>query len=95
LYLVYKKININNNMFTFYSSVSRLLPWNKADMVISKNPSTPVEHTVTEIKNHIDTMLSPNSSRDVFMARNDANETIIVEYSKHDKTFNHYRPKFF
>ena len=40
-------------------------------------------------------MLSPNSSRDVFMARNDANETIIVEYSKHDKTFNHYRPKFF
>ena len=82
-------------MFTFYSSVSRLLPWNKADMVISKNPSTPVEHTATEIKNNLDMMFSPDSSRDVIKTTNDAGETIILDYSKHDKTFDHYRPKFF
>tara|TARA_B000000477_G_scaffold97908_1_gene85599 strand:- start:336 stop:467 length:132 start_codon:yes stop_codon:yes gene_type:complete len=40
-------------------------------------------------------MLSPDSSRDVFIAKNDANETVILEYSKYDKTFDHYRPKFF
>tara|TARA_B100000401_G_scaffold427738_1_gene359612 strand:+ start:993 stop:1250 length:258 start_codon:yes stop_codon:yes gene_type:complete len=82
-------------MFTFYSSVSRLLSWNKTDVVTSKNMCVSIDTTTTEIRNHLDTMLSPDSSRDVIKTTNDANETIILEYSKYDKTFNHYRPKFF
>tara|TARA_Y100000817_G_C16710452_1_gene478999 strand:- start:255 stop:512 length:258 start_codon:yes stop_codon:yes gene_type:complete len=82
-------------MFTFYSSVSRLLSRNKTDVVISKKPYKSVDPTVTEIKNNLDMMFSPDSSRDVIKTTNDAGETIILDYSKHDKTFDHYRPKFF
>ena len=82
-------------MFAFYSSVSRLLSWNRTDMVTSKNTCTSIDPISTEIKNHLDTMLSPDSSRDVFIAKNDADEIVILEYSKHDKTFVHYRPKYF
>lgn len=82
-------------MFTFYSSVSRLLSRNKTDVVISKKPCKSVDPTVTEIKNNLDMMFSPYSSRDVIETTNDAGETIILDYSKHDKTFDHYRPKFF
>ena len=82
-------------MFTIYSSVSRLLSWNKTDVVISKNSYKSVDPAVTEIKNNLDMMFSPYSSRDVIETTNDAGETIILEYSKHDKTFDHYRPKYF
>jgi len=82
-------------MFTIYSSVSRLLSWNKTDVVISKNSYKSVDPAVTEIKNNLDMMFSPDSSRDVIETANDAGETIILEYSKHDKTFDHYRPKYF
>ena len=41
-------------MFTFYSSVSRLLSRNKTDVVISKKPYKSVDPTVTEIKNNLE-----------------------------------------
>ena len=59
-------------MFAFYSSVSRLLSWNKTNTLTSKNTCTSLYPNVTEVKNHLDTMLSPDSSRDVFIAKNDA-----------------------
>ncbi len=58
-------------MFAIYSSVSRLLSWNKTDVVISKNSYKSVDPAVTEIKNNLDMMFSPYSSRDVIETTND------------------------
>ena len=40
-------------------------------------------------------MLAPDFSRDKIISKNDNGEIVILEYSKHDKTFVHYRPKYF
>jgi hypothetical protein len=82
-------------MFAFYSSISRLLSWNKTDTLTSKNSCSSLYPKITEIRNQLDTMLSPDSSMDVFIAKNDVDEIVILEYSKCDKTFVHYRPKYF
>jgi len=82
-------------MFTFYSSVSRLLPWNKTNTLKTENSCSSLYPTVTEVKKQLDTTLAPDFSRDKIVSKNDVGEIVILEYSKHDKTFIHYRPKYF
>ena len=82
-------------MFSFYSSISRLLSGNKTDTLTSKNSCSSLYPKITEVKNHLDTMLAPDFSRDKIISTNDTGEIVILEYSKHDKTFIHYRPKYF
>ncbi len=82
-------------MFAFYSSVSRLLSWNNTNTLTSKSSCSSLYPNVTEVKNQLDTMLTPDFSRDKIISKNDVGEVIILEYSKHDKTFVHYRPKYF
>jgi hypothetical protein len=40
-------------------------------------------------------MLSSDFSTNKIISKNDSDETIILEYLKHDKTFEEYTPKFF
>lgn len=82
-------------MFSFYSSISRLLSGNNTDTLTSKNSCSSLYPKITEVKNHLDTMLAPDFSRDKIISKNDIGEIVILEYSKHDKTFVHYRPKYF
>ena len=71
-------------MYTLYSSVCRLLYSSKSNL-----------DNITKTPSHNDTMLSPESANDKIISVNDAGEYVVLEYNKHDKTFVHYRPKYF
>jgi len=77
-------------MFTFYSSISRLLSWNNTGTLTSKKSCSSLYPKVTEVINQV----SSNSVMNKIISKNDVGEIIILEYNKHDKTFVHYRPKY-
>jgi hypothetical protein len=82
-------------MFTLYSSVCRLLSpeSKKISPVISCSSLYPgVIYTKTDT---MDTVLSLDNSYGVINSKNDTGEIIILQYQKYDKTFSHYRPKFY
>mgnify|MGYP000501214738 CR=1 FL=1 len=72
-------------MFSFYSSISRLL---------GSNTQT-LKSTESYVSLHPNTMLSSDFSTNKIISKNDSGETVILEYLKHDKTFDEYTPKFF
>ena len=72
-------------MFSFYSSKSRLL---------GSNTQT-LKSTESHVSLHPNMMLSSEFSSNKIISKNDSGETIILEYLKHDKTFDKYSPKFF
>jgi hypothetical protein len=74
-------------MFSFYSSISRLLGSNTQTL----NP------TESHVSFHPDVMNKENiySHTNKIVSKNDTGEIIILEYSKHDKEFVHYKPKYF
>ena len=71
-------------MYTLYSSVCRLL--------YSSNSNI---HDITKQHSYSDITLSPESTYDKIVSVNDSGERVVLEYNKHDKTFSHYRPKYF
>jgi len=77
-------------MFSFYSSISRLLGSNTQTL-------KPVESHISLHSNtiHSNMMLSSDFSNNKIISKNDSDETVILEYLKHDKTFEEYTPKFF
>jgi len=78
-------------MFSFYSSISRLLSWNNTDTLTSKKSCSSLYPKVTEVINQV----SPDSFMNKIISKNDVGEIIILEYPKYDKTFDHYKPKYF
>jgi hypothetical protein len=72
-------------MFSFYSSISRLL---------GSNTQT-LKSTESYVSLYPNTMLSSDFSTNKIISKNDSGETVILEYLKHDKTFDEYTPKFF
>jgi hypothetical protein len=72
-------------MFSFYSSISRLL---------GSNTQT-LKSVESHVSLHSNTMLSSDFSTNKIISKNDSGETVILEYLKHDKTFDEYTPKFF
>ena len=77
-------------MFTFYSSISRLLSSNTKTLKSTESYLPLHPNTI-----HSDMMLSSEFSSNKIISKNDSGETIILEYLKHDKTFDKYSPKFF
>jgi len=71
-------------MFSFYSSISRLL---------GSNTQT-LKSVESHVSLHSNTMLSSDFSTNKIISKNDSGETVILEYLKHDKTFDEYTPKF-
>ena len=71
-------------MYTFYSSVCRLLYSSKSNL-----------DNITKPPSHNDMMLLPENTNDKIISVNDAGECVVLEYNKHDKTFVHYKPKYF
>jgi len=81
-------------MFSFYSSISRLLGSNtqtlkSTESYVSLYPNMNREHIYSDM------VLSSEFSSNKIISKNDCGETIILEYLKHDKTFDKYSPKFF
>ena len=74
-------------MFSFYSSISRLL---------GSNTQT-LKRTESRVSFHQDVMNKENiySHTNKIVSKNDTGEIIILQYHKYDKTFSHYRPKFY
>ena len=71
-------------MYTFYNSVCRLLYSSKSNL-----------DNISKDSLYNDIMLSSENTNDIIISVNDAGERVILEYNKHDKTFVHYRPKYF
>ena len=74
-------------MFSFYSSISRLF---------GSNTQT-LKRTESRVSFHQDVMNKENiySHTNKIVSKNDTGEIVILEYSKHDKEFVHYKPKYF
>ena len=77
-------------MFSFYSSISRLLGSNTQTLKSTESYVSLHPNTI-----HSDMMLSSEFSSNKIISKNDSGETIILEYLKYDKTFDKYSPKFF
>jgi len=77
-------------MFSFYSSISRLLASNTQTLKSVESHVSLHSNTI-----HSNMMLSSDFSTNKIISKNDSDETIILEYLKHDKTFEEYTPKFF
>lgn len=77
-------------MFSFYSSISRLLGSNTQTLKSVESHVSLHSNTI-----HSNMMLSSDFSTNKIISKNDSDETIILEYLKHDKTFEEYTPKFF
>jgi len=82
-------------MFSFYSSISRLLSSNSKKLNTTESYTSLYPNINIKENVYTDMMLSPDFSKDKIISKNDVGEIIILEYSKHDKTFRDYRPKFF
>jgi|TARA_R100000742_G_C4203772_1_gene32112 hypothetical protein len=82
-------------MFSFYSSISRLLGSNSKKLNTTESYTSLYPNINIKENVYTDMMLSPDFSKDKIISKNDVGEVIILEYSKHDKTFRDYRPKFF
>jgi len=77
-------------MFSFYSSISRLLGSNTQTLKTVESRVSLHSNTI-----HSNMVLSSDFSTNKIISKNDSDETIILEYLKHDKTFDKYSPKFF
>jgi hypothetical protein len=82
-------------MFSFYSSIYRLLGSNTQTLKPTESHVSFHPDVINKENIHSDMMLSPNFSMNKIVSKNDTGEIIILEYSKHDKEFVHYKPKYF
>lgn len=83
-------------MFPFYSSVCRLFQTgikNVPSDVIDTPTLSKTVSKVSLIDNDKIMLLPDNKSSDNLVSVNDVGERVILEYSKFDPLFMHYRPK--
>jgi hypothetical protein len=78
-------------MYTFYTSVCRLLSPNPQELKKSYSYTSFDSKVNIEKTPYIDTECSKYSE---IASMNDAGEVIVLEYNIYDKTFVQYRPKF-
>jgi hypothetical protein len=82
-------------MFSFYSSISRLLGSNTQTLKPTESHVSFHQDVMNKENIHSDMMLSQIFSTNKIVSKNDTGEIIILEFSKHDNEFVHYKPKYF